>query len=213
MTFARKLTHLLAGLMLLGSGFVHAVDFARSLDVYQGFNFKKDKQVNYGYLSSLAIGGQPLVADISVPLPNGTSMKVVGVLTSVQWHTGVTDPIYLGAQISTSNKQVIARMMVSPLRDTSVNFQFQTFEYDPKAKKYYQSFGTIGTALTGLIQKQGQDLRLVVASQPSTEVQSPLNWSFMLGVVPAPRVQALPIATSAAASVVKQWGVTMAGSK
>ena len=60
MTFARKLTHLLAGLMLLGSGFVHAVDFARSLDVYQGFNFKKDKQVNYGYLSSPTDAGTAL---------------------------------------------------------------------------------------------------------------------------------------------------------
>lgn len=209
MTTAGKLTQLLAGFMFLGLGLVHAAGIQLSPDVEQAFNFHGDTPKSFGYVSSLTIGGRPLAADIRIRRPDGTGANVVGVLSSASWSGGFADPVALNAQVSTANRQVIAPLIQAQLRDNSVTFQFQVFAYDALAKKWYQAFGgTSGAALAGVVQKEGQHVKLVLAPQPGDAVRSPQNWGVSLGIAPAPRSQALLVATSsAAAPIAKRWGI------
>ncbi|MET0402229.1 MAG: hypothetical protein ABW123_07480 [Cystobacter sp.] len=186
--------------------------FARSLDVYQGFNFKKDKQSAVGYITSLKVGDIVLVADqetIKDPeQPDKVlASKVVGVLNYYQWDTGITDAMNLSAQISTNNKQTLNAALYGSWSNVQVEIQYVIYEYDPKAKKYYKS-NTVDAVLKGLLAKQGDELQLHVAEDPSSEVQSPKNFTMQLAVKPQTIEQTVTLATGSTKNLVKQWGVT-----
>jgi hypothetical protein len=186
--------------------------FARSLDVYQGFNFKKDKQTPVGYITSLTLGGVVLAADQTTlknpeepdkVMPN----KVVGVLNHYMWETGITDAMYMSAQISTENKQTLAAALLGSWSNIEVEISYAVYEYDPKLKKYYKS-NAVDKALKGLLEKNGDELNLSVADDPSTEVQSPKNFTLQMGVKPQTEQQTVNLATASGKNLVKQWGVT-----
>lgn len=186
--------------------------FARSLDVYQGFNFKKDKQTPVGYITALKVGDVTFVADqetIKDPEQpdKAIASKVVGVLNHYMWATGITDAIYLSAQISTNNKQALAAALLGSWSNIEVSLSYVVYEYDPKAKKYYKS-NSVDAALKGLLEKSGDELNLSVADDPSSEVQSPKNFTLQIGVKPQTLEQTVNLATASGKNLVKQWGVT-----
>lgn len=186
--------------------------FARSLDVYQGFNFKKDKQSPVGYLLSISIGGTPLTADqetIKNPEEPDKALtdKVVAVLNHYLWETGTTDAMYFSGQISTANKQLLASLLFGTFSNIDVEFKYVVYEYDPLAKKYFKS-NYVDAVMKGLLEKNGDDLNLNVADDPSTEVQSPKNFTFQIGIKPQTLEQSVNVATASAKNIVKQWGVT-----
>ncbi|HEX8540041.1 MAG TPA: hypothetical protein VF664_21455 [Cystobacter sp.] len=186
--------------------------FARSLDVYQGFNFKKDKQTPVGFITSLKLGGVVLAADqttIKDPEQPDKVMadKVVGVLNHYMWETGITDAKYMSAQISTENKQTLSAALLGSWSNIEVEISYVIYEYDPKLKKYYKS-NSVDKALKGLLEKNGDELNLSVADDPSTEVQSPKNFTLQMGIKPQTLEQTVNLATASGKNLVKQWGVT-----
>jgi hypothetical protein len=186
--------------------------FARALDVYQGFNFKKDKQTPVGYITAITIGDQALTADqetIKDPEQpaNNLSAKVVAVLNNYLWETGVTDAMYFSGQISTANKQLLAQLILGSFANINVTFNYVIYEYDPLAKKYFKSNYT-DAALNGLLEKNGDDLNVSVADDESREVQSPKNFTFQIGIKPKSQEQSINVATASQKNIVKQWGVT-----
>jgi hypothetical protein len=186
--------------------------FARALDVYQGFNFKKDKQTPVGYITAVTIGDQALTADqetIKDPEQpaNNLSAKVVAVLNNYLWETGVTDAMYFSGQISTANKQLLAQLILGSFANINVTFNYVIYEYDPLAKKYFKSNYT-DAALNGLLEKNGDDLNITVADDASSEVQSPKNFTFQIGIKPKSQEQSINVATASQKNIVKQWGVT-----
>jgi hypothetical protein len=186
--------------------------FSRALDVYQGFNFKKDKQSSVGYITKLKLGDIELVADqetIKDPEQPDKALanKVVGVLNHYLWETGITDAMYLSAQISTNNKQVLSAALMGTWANIQVEFQYTVFEYDPLQKKYFKS-NYIDAALKGILEKNGDDLNLSVADEPSTEVQSPKNFTLQVGIKPQTLEQTVNLATGSGKNLVKQWGIT-----
>jgi hypothetical protein len=186
--------------------------FARALDVYQGFNFKKDKQTPVGYITAITIGDQALTADqetIKDPEQpaNNLSAKVVAVLNHYLWETGVTDAMYFSGQISTANKQLLAQLILGSFANINVTFNYVVYEYDPLAKKYFKSNYT-DAALNGLLEKNGDDLNISVADDESREVQSPKNFTFQIGIKPKSQEQSINVATASQKNIVKQWGVT-----
>jgi hypothetical protein len=188
--------------------------FNRSLDVYQGFNFKKDRQSSVGYITSLKVGDITLAADQkSIKDPEqpdkDLASKVVGVLNFYQWDTGVTDAMTLFAQISTDNKQTLSSALYGSWSNVQVEIHYVVYEYDPKAKKYYKS-NTVDSVLKGLVAKQGDKLQLEVADDPSTEVESPKNFTMQIAIKPQTLEQTVNIATASGKNIVKQWGVTEA---
>lgn len=186
--------------------------FSRALDVYQGFNFKKDKQTPVGYILSIKIGDQDLTADqetIKDPEQpdNALSDKVVAVLNHYLWETGVTDAMYFSGQVSTANKQKIAEMILGSFANIEIAFKYVVYEYDPLQKKYFKS-NFVDATLTGLLEKSGDDLNISVADDASTDVQSPKNFTFQIGIKPKTLEQSVNLATAASKNIVKKWGVT-----
>lgn len=185
--------------------------FTRNLDVYQGYNYKKDKQTPTGYLTKLTVGGTALAVDQTCKDPTAatTDLKCVAVLNNVLWETGITDAVYLSGQISVTNRQNIAQLVYLSLTTVEVLFQFTVYEYDPLAKKYFMSFHSNATDMKGILEKRGEDLNVSVADTPSTEVQSPENYTMQIGIKPQPTAQSLHIATGDQKTVVKAWGLTV----
>lgn len=184
--------------------------FARSLDVYQGFNFRKDKQTNVGFINSLKIGTVTLAADITAkdPMSPTTDLAVVSVMSDFNWGLGITDSLLLSGQICLPNKQSIASMLLSDLSNVTVEVQLTIYEYDPLEKKYFKSFSS-DAVLKGLVEKEGGgDLTLACADDASQEIQSPKNFAFFVAVKPEPLSQTINLAVAVSKNVVKQWGIT-----
>jgi hypothetical protein len=180
-------------------------------DVYQGYNFKKDKQNTVGFITKLTIGDKELPADQTCKNPTRPTedLKVVAVCSDVLWDTGVTDATYFTGQVSTANRQEIAMLALNDRGKVDVTFQFQVYEYDPLEKMYYLCFHCDAKDLDGLLEKNGDDLNLSVDDAPSTQVQSPTNHTFNMGIKPQTRAQNLHVAASVKGKIVKAWGLAV----
>lgn len=185
--------------------------YRRILDIYQGYNYKKDKQTPVGFITKIKLAGTDLAVDQTCKDPtNPTSdLKVVAVLSDVLWETGVTDAVYFSGQLSAPNRQSVAAIVYNSLTSVEVVFQFSVYDYDPVAKKYYLAFHSNSTDMNGILEKKGDELNVSVADDPSTEVQSPINYSFQTGIKPQPSAQVLHIATADQKPVAKSWGLTI----
>ncbi|WP_338867172.1 hypothetical protein [Myxococcus stipitatus] len=186
--------------------------FSRDMDVLQGFNFKKDKQSTIGYITAITIGGIALTADqetLTDPEQPASVLasKAVSVLNHYLWETGATDAMYFSGQISTSNKQKIAEMLLGSFANIEVLVKYVIYEYDPVAKKYFKSNYT-DADLQCLLEKNGDALNIAVADDASREVQSPKNFSFQIGVKPKTLEQSINVAAGVQKNIVKKWGIT-----
>lgn len=184
--------------------------FSLNLSVDQGFNFRKDRNVPVGFVTSLSLNGKALTSDIKCkdPLSPTTDLAVFSVLSSAAWEIGVTDAIYFSGQISAPNRNQVAMLTYLDLANVEVKFKYNVYTYDPVAKTYYMCFHCGDTEMLGLLEKVGERLTLSVADEASTEVQSPINYSFSLGIKPQQTAQTLTLATANQQNVVKQWGLT-----
>ena len=184
-------------------------EFRKITDVYQGFNFKKDKQTTVGFITKLNLGTTTLTPDQTCKDPTNPDqdVKVVAVLSDVLWETGVTDGVYFSGQVSVTNRQSIAQLAYLSLADVSSLFQFSIYEYDPLAKKYFRCFHAGDTDLKGILEKRGDELNLSVADAASTEVQSPENYAFNVGIKPQPIKQGLQLAVGDTKKFSKLWGL------
>ncbi len=180
--------------------------------VLQGFNFEKDKQVILGHINSLKIDDVEFASDIAVTNPeaiSGDKVKVFSVLSSIYWSGGYSDPVQFSGQVSNANQIKLATLVHTKLKDTAVEFEFTVYDYDFKQKQYYKCFHCEGAKLSGLVFKQGGELAMRVANEASSEVPSPKNYAFSLGVMPAEDKDGMQIhlAVSVSDKFVKQYGV------
>lgn len=186
--------------------------FRKQCDVYQGYNYKKDKQTPVGFITALNVGETDLAVDQTTckdPMNPATDLAVVGVVRDVQWDLGVTDALYFTVQVATANKQTVLGLLYNTMTSVVVTVNFDIYEYDPLAKKYFKSFTSAGTVMKGILEKRGEELNLSVADDPSTDVQSPENYTLILGIKPQPAAQTLTIATADQKNIVKPWGLTV----
>jgi hypothetical protein len=186
-------------------------EFRKAIDVYQGYNFKKDKQSPVGFITKLSLGATALAADQTCKLPTNpdTDVKVVSVLSGVLWETGVTDAVYFSGQVSAVNRQTVAQLVYQTMTDITGTFQFSVFDYDPVAKKYFLCFHSNNVDMKGLLEKRGDELNLSVADDASSEVQSPENYAFNIGIKPQPSTQALQMAVGDQKNFAKIWGLNV----
>jgi hypothetical protein len=186
-------------------------EFRKVLDVYQGFNYKKDKQTPVGFITKLKLGDTDLTADLTCknPMNPTEDLKVISVLSDVLWETGVTDALYFSGQVSVTNKQSMALLLYTSMTNVLVEYQFSVYEYDPKEKEYYLCFHSNATDMKGLLEKRGDELNLSIADDPSTQVQSPINYAFSSGIKPQPSAQALQVAVGKGKNFAKAWGLAL----
>lgn len=183
--------------------------FQKSLDVCQGYNFRKGVQTPVGFLTRLVLGDIELAADqrcVSPTDPTAT-VQAVAVLTNVLWELGVTDAVYLSGQVSAANQQRLAALLVANLTQLGVTFRCVVHAYDPISRAYYPALHSGSVDLAGLLEKSGDDLNLSVADDPGTEVQSPANFTFQIGVKPAAIPQTLHLAVDSGRTFPKPWGL------
>lgn len=191
---------------------VSAAELSYSCDVRQGFNFEKDAQDLVGHINYLKIGGKEFKADLAVTDPEnaqGDPVKVFGVLSSMFWKGGYSDPLQFSGQISTENKKMLATLLHQTMTNTKVEISFTIYDYDPDEKKYYKAFHSDGQKLQGLIQKSGGELNLALDMDQSQMVVSPKNYTLSAGVMPEDKQQAIQIAVSVSDKFAKQFGVTV----
>lgn len=184
--------------------------FERYCDIYQGYNFKKDVQTTVGFLQELKIGDVALRPDQTCkdPMSPAVDLAVVAVLSGVLWELGVSDALYFSGQISAFNQQQVKLLAYKDLAKIDVTCVFTVYEYDPLEKKYFKCLlPTDDRTLDGLLEKRGDDLDIDVADDPSTEVQSPENYAFQIGIEPQPVAQAITLGTSFSVKMVKAWGL------
>lgn len=186
-------------------------EFSRALSIYQGFNFKKDKQDRVGLVTSLTIGGEALAVDLTTakdPTNPTAALASVVILDSFQWGTGVTDSLYFSGRVSRANKVKLSAMLLGSFTNTEAKVNFSIFEYDPLAKKYFKSCYP-NAECEGLLEKSGDELNLHVDEDPASEVQSPINFGFTIGIKPQEKEQSINIAVKDQAPVTKSWGLTV----
>ena len=183
--------------------------FNASLSIDQGFNFRKDVSTPVGFVKALSINGKALAADIVVkdPMNPTTDVSVVAVLSDTSWGVGATDAFFFSGQVSAPNRQDMQLMTYLDLTNVETLFKFDVYGYDPVAKKYFKAFHASDAECKGILEKNGQDLNLGCADMPSSEVQSPINYSFHIGIKPQPQQQNITLATADQKNVVKFWGV------
>ena len=184
-----------------------------SCDVSQGFNFKKDAQDIVGHISKLKIGEKDMDVDLAVTNPEdlpGDKIKVVGILSDIYWEGGFAQPIQFSCQVSNANKKTLAILTNTEMSNTTVEFAFEIYDYDPDEKKYYKAFHTDGAAMKGLVEKSGGSLSIAISMDQSMEVMSPNNFTLTLGVMPEDTEQETHLAFSVSDKLVKRWGVTVA---
>lgn len=183
-------------------------------DVTQGFNFDKTMQSIVGHINSMKIGDTELDVDLAVTDPTditGDKIKVVAVMSGIDWQGGFAQPLHISAQIGNKNQKSVTLLQHADLSNTAVEFKFTTYAYDPDAKKYYKCFHANDTVLKGLVEKDGGGgLSLSIDPDQSTEVMSPLNFYFDIGIMPEDTEQEIHVAVSDTDKFVKNWGVTVA---
>ena len=179
-------------------------------DIKQGFDFSKDKQVPIGFLTAIKIGNLELAADFPLYNPvEDAEENVVGVVSYASWSTDKTEPIRVSAQVSLDNKKSLKEALLGSLPNGDVELQFKALEYDssPDQKKYYTSFSSGDTPVNGSLLRNGANLDISIADNPSPEVQQPSNFRLEFAVVPDQADQDLHVSVGVGANMVKQWGV------
>jgi hypothetical protein len=179
-------------------------------DITQGFNFKRDVQNPLGHIKSLTIGDTEIPANMDVINPeNDEIITVVGVIGYIEWEGGDAHPIRLSCQVSNTNKVLLAGLTGDTLHNTSVELDFDVFQYDPapEQRKFYKCFHCNDEAVKGLIEKSGGKLNISIEQEHSHEVMSPLNFTLSLGVLPEEIEQHLQIAHAVGANKTSRWGV------
>lgn len=184
--------------------------FTLPMSIDQGFNFRKDRTVPVGFITALTLNGNALTPDVTCkdPLNPTTDLMVFAVLSNGSWEIGVTDTIHFSGNLSAPNRNKVLMLTYLDLTNVEVKFKFNLYNYDPVAKSYYLCFHCADTEMQGLLEKRGEDLTLSVADDPSTQVQSPINYAFSVGIKPQQTAQTLTLATAHQQNVVKQWGLT-----
>jgi len=180
-----------------------------SCSIPQGFNFQKDKQERVGHIVSLKIGDAAMASDINVtdPEDNSAKIKVFGVMSGISWNGGYGDEIQFQCNVSTDNKNTLSTMVHTTLSNTEVEYEFVVYDYDPQKKMYYKCFHSGDAKLKGLISKNGSELNMAMDAEPGYEVQSPMNYAFMLGVAPKDEEMAIHMAVSVDGKFAKQYGI------
>ncbi len=186
-------------------------EFNRELSVYQGFNFKKDKQDRVGFVTSLKLGTLTLKVDLTTakdPTNPANALASVLILDNFSWGTGVTDSLQFSGRISRVNKIKIEEALLGSFTNTEVEIDYAIFEYDALAKSYFKSCYP-NAVCKGLIEKHGDELALSVEGDPADEIQSPINFVFNLSVTPNEEEQSINISVKKNSPITKSWGLTV----
>lgn len=179
-------------------------------DIMQAFNFQHDVQSSIGHIKDFQVGGQNLEADLKLFNPINKELEsIVGAVSNVKWQGGKVQPIDIEFQVSSKNKQILSQLIHSELDNIETIFSFSVFDYDFIKKAYYESFYA-EESLKGIIHKNAESLQIFINDIPDSNVLSPVNYSFSVGISPQPESQIVEISFSQTSKLAKPWGIDAA---
>ena len=209
-----------------------ALPFAYQCSVEAGFVMDPNAHARFGYLTDLGGIGlpAPLAKDLVVavayagtpsypplgyvpgtPGRPGTA-KVAGVVESLAWGGGPTDPIQIACYLSQQNASKLRAVQVAPLRTTVVSaVGWWVADYDPGTRQWFeQAFPVTPAKPAAALSRTGStDSGLAVDLSPRV-VKDGIDvnvYRVTIAVAPsAGHPSLLQFATSATRKVVKQWG-------
>lgn len=182
----------------------------KQCSVFNAFNFRRDVFDSVGHVVSLKIGDTDLPADMTLkePIEEG-ELKVVGAISSFSWEGGYAQPIQIAMQISRERKTDLATLLHKTMKSVAVDIQFVIYEYDRDKEVFYESVHTNDVAINCLLQVQGRDRVIYLSDEPGHEVETPVNYQLVLGLVPDEKEQQeIHIALGQEQKFVKQFGIT-----
>lgn len=183
-------------------------EIMKDCSVFNGFNFKRDVHESIGHITKLKVAAKALKADLTLKNPEDESdEKVVGVISSFNWGGGYAEPQSFNCQISITNKNEVATLLHTDMKSLEVEICYNVYEYDRDAKKFYRSIHTNDASVKGLIQVEGTERVIYLEDTPGMEVEQPLNFGFVLGMVPEDKQQEIHVAVATDKKFVKPWGV------
>ena len=150
-----------------------------------------------------------MAADFEVkdPMNPTTAMKVVAVLSDTSWAVGATDAFYFSGQVSAPNRQDMQLATYLDLTNVETLFSSTCTVYDPVAKVLPRPSTPATSSSRASWRRNGRDLNLAASDMPSSEVQSPINYSFHIGVKPQPTEQNITWPLPTRRTLSKFWGV------
>lgn len=152
--------------------------YERALNLVQAFNFKKDVQTPFGFVTAMTVGGVMLTPEMMLtappiantnantntkpnsgsdgtgPIESAAGQPCVGVLRNIKWDLGDTDPITFSGNLGVLGKQMIMGLLYATMIDSSVTLSWCVYEYDPLTRSYYLAFsdtkeGSVATSMGG----------------------------------------------------------------
>jgi hypothetical protein len=187
----------------------------KDCSVFQAFNFRRDVHDKVGHVTELKIGEDEngdMEADLTLRDPiagdDSSEVKVVGVISSFHWEGGYAQPVQISMQMSRENKKKLAVLLHTTMKSVKVVISYEIYEYDRDAEVFYKSVHTNDNTLNAILQVQGTERVLYLSDTPGTEVENPVNYQLVVGMVPDEEQQEIHIAVSDSAKFVKPWGVT-----
>ena len=163
----------------------------------------------FGHLTSLQIGTTNiLAADIEVVTPfDGSTLNIVGPLTSIDWVGGVGDPIELSAQLSQQNALTVKALLLQTQIPERFTASFVVYQYDEEMKTHFVACqgAADGKTLSGRLNSR----RLAVAEEGMLPVPGADFSLFEMAaeLQPGDTGQNIMLAVSPEKRYVKRWGL------
>jgi len=187
----------------------------KDCSVFNAFNFRRDVHEKIGHVTNIKIGDDDngaLVADLTLRDPiagdDTSEVKVAGVISSYHWEGGYAQPVQIAMQVSRENRKKLATLLQTTMKSIKLIINYEIYEYDRDAEVFYKSVHTNDTDLNCILQVQGTERVLYLNDTPGTEVENPVNYQLVVGMVPEEEQQEIHIAVSDTDKFVKPWGVT-----
>ena len=188
---------------------MYALEVSKECDVMQGFNFVATARPIIGWVQQLKIGSLDLAKSLNPPKVKGSGTETcVAIIQSISWGGTPTSPIWITGRIGLKAFAKLNQLRRKKLDDVVSQARFTVWEYDLLGDNYYESFKTDGSKAVKckVAKERDESLSIFVREQPETDPQSPINFSFTIGLAPAEEVQNLIVATSSTDKDSHPWG-------
>ncbi|MGH2611504.1 MAG: hypothetical protein ACRDFB_00470 [Rhabdochlamydiaceae bacterium] len=181
------------------------------LDAPSAYKFNVTNRSMVGYIETMAFeSGAKLTPDITVKDPENPDQdkKVVGILDSIQWVGGPTDPVMIKGRLSFPNKGTFKSCVTSLTGGADINIAWCVESYDGPKKKYFKAFHTNEKEVKAVI-TDGTETK--VKDIKSVDITDPENFAFELTLTAKSggEEQELCCATSAELKFSRRFGIKM----
>lgn len=210
-------------LLITAYAYAQAVDYS-SLDLVQGFYFKKTNHATLGYITDLQIGSTIFRSDISVINPVTNEKKnIVAPISSYKWGSLPSEPMQISLNISQANNKKLNELLKKSNAALNIEFNFQIYSFDPEKNEFYLALKSFTFPKRGIMNRIGYALpsnklislpikgvirSVAPAKSANTVVVNPENYEIQVVIAPPPdKVQMLVRATSSESLMKAQWGV------